>query len=280
MEKEPAKDLEQIKDLILNDEEYINHPVNQGERFRSYVFEVGDGEKKIVYFGSSHTTNPTDPLFEEIKQKFDEVKPDMVYIEGWEAINDNKEKAREGMKAKTLEEIKLEGEAHFALKLAVDAGTDFESPEPDFSKEIEYLLHQGFSKQDIFNFYVYRQIEQYQRENKERSLEDCKKYLRPYLDELNRESGWDEQELNNLEQDIFLDVDLESEKYRQQVDPIPWEGKSQTNLNEISRQSSNFRDRHMVERIATGLKEHNRLFAVYGSAHAIKQEPAVRALLD
>lgn len=273
--------VEELKDLILTNEQYKDQPFAHAEGERIYTFELTNGQKKILYFGSAHTNNPDDPIFEDIKKRFDELDPEIVYVEGWRSINDKKDAVREGAKNFSLEETKSEGESHFTLKLAVDADADFESPEPESSQEITYLIQKGFSKKDIFFYYIYRDIDQYQRQNKERSAEECKKYLKPYFKGMRRDSGWDDIELDALEQEVLTDLDVDDpEKYHAQVDPIPWEGKPQTVLNEISRNSNNFRDRYIFERIADGLNKYDRLFIVYGSAHAVKQEPALRALLE
>jgi len=280
-ENEKEINIENLKDLILTNEEYMNHPFAHTESERSYVFEINNGEKKIFYYGSSHTNESDDPIFKEIKKEFDRINPDIVYIEGWQSINNKKDTVRGVIKKESLDETKLEGENHFTLKLGIDAGKDFESPEPDFQKEIVYLLEKGFSKKDIFFFYTYRDIDQYQRQHKERKLEECKKYIESEFKIFRRDSGWDGAELDLLEKEIVAELDVNNtDKYHLQVDPIPWEGSSQTILNEVSRNSSNFRDEYIFERIAEGLKKHNKIFVVYGSAHAVKQEPALRALIE
>lgn len=267
------------QDLLLTDEQYRETAFAKNEQ-RSYVFELENGEKKIVYFGSSHTNDPEDPLFQQIQEKFQESAPEMVYIEGWRSANERKEQIRETLKKENIEDVKKEGESHFALKLAVDAGADFESPEPDFSDEINYLLEKGFSKKDIFYFYMYRDIDQYLRQNKNRSMDECAKYLRPYFARFKKDSDWEENELNLWQEEILSELNVEDdEKYNSAVDPIPWEGKPQIVLNEISRNSSNFRDRYILQRIIEGLKKYNKIFVVYGSAHAVKQEDALRAAI-
>ncbi len=268
------------ENFILTSEQYRDTLFAHSESERTYVFKIEKGEKVLVYFGSAHTNDSEDPIFDEIKAQFDLLKPDMVYIEGWRSVNDNKDKARAFFKDQSLEDLKTEGESHFALKLAIDSGIDFESPEPNFSEEINSLLEKGFSKKDIFYFYLYRDIDQYQRQNKNRNLDECKKYLEPYINRFRIDSGWESTEIDLYVEEIFSELDIDSEEYNRQVDPIPWEGKTQTAINEISRNSSNFRDKYIFERIKEGLKTHNRLFVVYGSAHAVKQEAALRALIE
>lgn len=272
--------MENLESKILSNAEYRDTPFARSESERTYVFQIENGEKKLVYFGSDHTNDPEDPIFGQIKEQFDLLKPDIVYVEGMRFINSNPSKAREIMSEVSTEESKKDGESHFALKLAIDAGTDFESPEPDFSEEIKFVLEKGFSNRDIFCFYIYRDIDQYLRQNKEVTIEECKKYLEPYIKRFRIDSDWESSEIDNYVEEIFSELDVnDHDKYNREVDPIPWEGKPQTVFNEISRNSSNFRDRYIFERIREGLKTHNKLFVVYGSAHAVKQEQALRSLM-
>jgi len=271
--------IEHLKELILTDEQYREHPFATTESERAYLLELKKGDKQLVYFGSPHIYDPEDPLFEEIQRKFVEFKPEIVYVEGREFINTQKDKVREVLGKESLESVKLDGESHYVLKLAVDAEIDFESPEPDFSKEIAALLEKGYVKKDIFTFYMYRVIDQYQRLHGEKSIEGCKKHLGNSFRQFRKESGWEAEELDKFESELVSELDIEDrKKYRRQVDPIPWEGNPQSVINEISRQSSSFRDRFILERITEGLKKYSRVFVIYGSAHAVKQEPALRSL--
>ncbi len=271
--------IERCKDLILTGEGYRDTPFAHAEA-RVYTFEITKGDKTLVYIGAPHTNDPADTLFADIEKSFEMAHPDMVYVEGWQAINAKKRAVENHMDILSLEDTKKEGESHFTLKLATDAGIDFESPEPDFTEEIAYILEKGFRPKDVYIFYMYRMIDQYIRQHEDPTQEGCRKYLELYIAEFRGASGWPESELDQLEQDIFSDITVgEPEKYKNAVDPIPWEGGTWGTLNDISSTSSNFRDRYMFERIVEGLKHHNKLFVVYGSAHAVKQEPALRAFL-
>ncbi len=274
------ENLERIKDLILTAEEYKETPFAAGRGKRTYVYEVENGEKKIVYFGAWHTNDPEDQLFDEIKAKFDEIQPDIVFIEGWWSINGRKDQVREALSKRNIEDIKTEGEPSFVLKLAVDAGIDFESPEPITPDEIIYLVEQGFSKRDIFFFYVYRDISQYQRQNENGTNEGCAEYLKPFIKNIRSSSGWSEEELDSFEKEVLAELDVnDHEKYHRQVDPIPWDDAPQTKINEITKASGVCRDRYMVERVVEAMKTHNKLFVVFGTAHAVMQEPAVREVM-
>lgn len=275
--------LEQAKALILSNEEYRHHPYATGEvQPGPYIFEVSEGTKTIEYFGANHTTDPNDPQFAQIAERLNELKPQIVYVEGMEGINGREEQVRTRMQTVSIEEAISHGESYYTLKLAVDAGIEFESPEPSHADEITHLINQGFSRQDIFNFYMYRVIHQYQRrKNEGLDTEECMQYVIPYMEHFKQASRWSSGEIESLKNHLFADLDVHThEKYGAQVDPIPWEGKPQTVINDISRASSHYRDEYIVERIGEGLKTHDRLFVVYGSAHAVKQEAALKSLLS
>jgi hypothetical protein len=274
-------EIARIKDLIMKLEDYPHTSYAREQEHQPYVLDLESEKKKLVYFGSPHINNPEDVIFDEIKKKFEETKPEMVYIEGWRKINFWKDKIREDMKDESLEDMKTKGESKYALKLAVDAGADFESPEPDLREEIEWHLKKGFSKHDIFSYYMYRTIDQYQRMHKEQSREDCEKYLAIYLDHLFESVDWSKEEFEFFKQDLFKNLEVENtKKYHDQVHPIPWEGLSLTNINMVSQSSNRFRDEYAVERIAEGLKKYDRMFVVYGASHAVILEPALRALME
>jgi hypothetical protein len=275
----PKRNMEAIKARILSDKEYLHHPFVTVERQRSYVFEVTKGSKYLSYFGSDHTTEIGDPLFPKIQKAFEDARPQLVLVEGMESINDSKEEVDEIARNISLRESMEFGESSYVLKLAIDSGVEFESPEPNFSLEIQMLLDKGYTKKDIFTFYAYRDIYQYQRDHKDRHMEALREFLAPILQKLRVSSKASQEEITSFTNELFSDIDLNSDKYAKESDPIPWPEHPQVVTNDISRASNDFRDRHIVERIAEALKNYDRVFVIYGATHAVKQEPAIRALL-
>jgi hypothetical protein len=82
-EPSPEKErMNKLKALILTPEQYRDHPFAHLEGDQSYVVECGQGEKKLVFFGSPHTNDPENPIFIKIREKFEEVGPEIVYVEG------------------------------------------------------------------------------------------------------------------------------------------------------------------------------------------------------
>jgi hypothetical protein len=269
-----------LKKLILTSAQYAETPFAHDEGERKYVYELNVGKKKLCYFGSDHSNDPDDTLFVDIKNTFERVNPDLVMIEGWGSINNQKERAIDRFGKISEGEAKEKGEPHFVLKLAIEAGVDFESPEPPLKAEVTYLIEQGFSHKDIFFYYLYRQVHQYQREHGQKlSVEDCLCDLKLEQSQFMQASGLDEVEVDNYFSRFMSELDInDTQKYGDLADPIPWPEKEQTVYNEISSGSSQFRDEYIYERIVSCLDTHDSVFVVYGSAHAVKLEPALKAL--
>ena len=178
------------------------------------------------------------------------------------------------------------------MKLAVDAGVDFESPEPDLKDEIAYLEEKGFERDAVFAFYVFRQLNQYTREKPQQDSTKAQKSISQYLEtlfyELQSATKWEgfEYSVEHVQRvgRTFWKHELDFIDPKvpiQYVDPIPWPDSldSYTKINEVAAVSSMFRDRYIVGRVAENLKEHKKIFIVYGSAHAVVEEPALREIM-
>jgi hypothetical protein len=272
--------LQSSKKLILSSESYAATPFAQSQDERMYMFDIEKGDVRIVYVGSEHVHDSENKVFSEIRKKFDTLRPDVVYVEGIERLNTHPEQVTAALIKMSEENACNEGENIFTAKLAAHAGIPCYSPEPKFADEIAHIENSNFAHRDIFNFYVYQMVYQYQRMHQERKLEECVKYIKDFVKDFRRVSHWDDAEISSLEQSVLEELDLDNvEKYATAVDPIPWEHRTQTATNQISRASSSFRDEFIFEQIARGAQTHKKILVVYGSAHAVTQEPALRAFL-
>lgn len=230
--------------------------------------------------------DPKNHLFGEIEAAFKEANPDIVFVEGVNVRGD-RDKFNERVKAATREEvIEHMGESGFTLKLGVDKGVEWRSPEPTDEDLYEDLLAKGFSRDQIFAWDVFHILPQYNRLMKK---EGFRNYVQGFIDRFKQTTNWEgfdysyERAIQLGEQILGRPIDVENElEATDFIDPIPWEEKKdkQTILNRIGEQSSLFRDRKIVSDIADALKTHKRVFVVYGASHAVMQEPALRKLLE
>jgi len=276
-----AETLEPVLTSIMTAEEY-----SYTEHATPYIFELQAGDKELRYFGSPHVRDPQNPLFAKIEAAFNEANPDIVFVEGVNPQED-KTKSDERMKAASREEaIEHMGESGFTLKLGVEKGIEWCSPEPTDEDVYNDLLAKGFSKDQIFTWNSFHILPQY---NLLMNKQGFKTYVRGYIDRFKQATNWEEfdysyeRAIQLGEQMLGRSVDVENEPDAADfIDPIPWDEKKekQTILNRISEAYSLFRDRKIVSDITDALKTHKRVFIVYGSSHAVMQEPALRKLLE
>jgi hypothetical protein len=271
---------DEILNSIMTAEEYseIMHAT-------PYIFELKVGDKELYYFGTPHSRDASDPIFKEIENAFNKVKPDIIFVEGIN-IKGDKSKFTEFVKSTALDEIiDRAGESGFTLKLGVETGKDWESPEPTDEDLYNDLLSKGFTRDEIFVWEVFHILPQYNRQMKR---DGFKKYVSRFIDRFREATNWEgfdytyERAIELGEQIFgeFVDVENDQEAL-DRIDPIPWKEKKdkQTVLNRISEASSVFRDRKIVSDILGAFKKHKKVFVVYGASHAVMQEPAFKRFI-
>lgn len=269
--------IESILSSIMTTEEY-----SKIEHDRPYIFELKSGSKELYYFGSPHMSDPSNPLFKEIEAAFNKANPDIVFVEGIN-IRGDKTKFNERVRSTSHEEaINMMGESGLTLKLGVDKGIDWESPEPTDEDLYNDLLSKGFTKDEVFAWDVFHILPQYNRQLKH---DGFKQYVSGFIDRFRKATNWENFDYSyeraiRLGEEIFGEnIDVENDtKALDRVDPIPWEDKkdNQTVLNRISAVSGLFRDRKIVKDILEAFDTHDRVFVVYGASHAAMQKPAFR----
>ena len=274
------ENLEAVLASIMTAEEY-----SKVEHATPYIFELKVEDQELLYFGSPHVRDFKNPLFGEIEAAFNEANPNIVFVEGVN-VRDDRNKFNERVKAATREEaVEHMGESGFTLKLGVDKGIEWRSPEPTDEDLYNNLLAKGFSKDQIFAWDVFHILPQY---NRLMDKQGFKKYVKGFIGRFKESTNWKgfdysyERAIQLGEQILGKSIDVENEPEALDfIDPIPWEEKKdkQTTLNRIGEASSLFRDKKIVSDIADALKTHKRVFVVYGASHAAMQEPALRKAL-
>ncbi|HEY4506582.1 MAG TPA: hypothetical protein VJH71_00210 [Candidatus Paceibacterota bacterium] len=251
-----------------------------------YVFDVTNGNKKLVYFGAAHSNRPDDKMFDQIREKFEKFEPELVFVEGCGSLVKDKKAASEWVRDFGDDDtiIRKEGENIFMIKLAVEAGVDFDSPEPDYEREINHLLEKGFGKEEIFAYYMYRHIEQWHRIPEAPPIA---KYLGHTKDEFEEVTDWQDfdyslEHLNEIGKRIWGESGKFSNYNNSRTDPTPWQPARGvwTEVNRIAQESSYFRDRYIVARIEEALNKVDKLFVVFGASHAYMQEPVIRKMFS
>lgn len=269
--------IETILKSIMTAEEYgrIKHEI-------PYRFVLQAGGKELHYFGSDHIKDKSSPMFSEIEESFLLANPEVVFVEG---ISGDRTEFEERIKKMSRNEvIEKFGEPSFTLKLATERGIDWWCPEPAWEAFFEELLGYGFTKDEIFTWYVLRSLSQY---NKKIHSEGFKKYASGYVERLKRNTNWPdfdytfEHAMNSGEKIIGKKIDVENMEFNY-VSPVPRAGreKLETVLNRVATASTFIRDRKIVSDIIKAFEKYNKVFIVYGASHAVMQEPALKKFFE
>jgi hypothetical protein len=278
MEQE-RRNLEPVLASIMTHEAYA-----ETRHGRPYIFELNHGPKELCYVGAGHTNNPDSPLFDQIEASFEKAQPEMVFVEGFSTHMDKNEFNEQIKTASREQVIEQMGESGFTIKLGVEHGLDWHSPEPTDKEQYAYLVDQGFSHDEIFAWDIVHMLPQYYRQVKKTTFQE---YVEQYRLRFIENTEWEnfdysyDRAVELIEGIVGHSFEVNSEEEAKDfVDPIPWEDKKvrQTVFNRLSAASNLLRDRKIVTDIANALETYDRLFVVYGASHAVMQEPALRKL--
>ncbi len=272
-----------IKSLLMPLEEY---PKQRLPDEHIYTIKTSDG-RELYYFGVTHYRDPSNPIFSQIKTEFGKFNPDIVFVEGNNSLR-TENRNRVIAKFKELEGdelIHLYGESGFLARLASEKGVYVDSPEPALGDQLQRYFKEGFTKDEIFTFYMIRFIQQRLRVPEPRP--SVEKFALNKLKELERETGWSDFDFSithliQIGKEIWgeeFNIDGNNLGSLIHANPDESTGYKKTIINKIARVASEFRDEYMVGEIIKTLQKYRRLFVVYGFSHAIIQEPALRELL-
>ena len=257
---------------------------NKSERF----FELTNVDRALAFYGSTHSNDSGNPMFEEIRQKFTDFKPDIVLVEGVGDFEKRKKRIiAEMSKVNDKQVINNNSEPGFVMKLAVDNNVDFDCPEPEWSNEIMSLEVSGFSKESIFAQQFFQRVRQYCREIRDGVKFDFNEEMNDFVGRFQMVTNWPDfdysinhaDEISKKTWGRGIDV-ADLSFYDKMVDPLPWPGRpfQGTEIKKAARESTILRDKNIVARIAETLKKHKRIFVVYGKDHAVSQKPALEYL--
>ncbi|MDO8572570.1 MAG: hypothetical protein Q7S11_02235 [bacterium] len=266
--------LEEIKSLIhsYDDWEDIkNKP-------RPYVFAINKPEQSLVYFGSTHSRESNNEQFIILEKEWEQFlkktgeENRVVFVEGGlRTVRSTKEEA-----------ILKDSESGFITYLANQATIEIVCPEPDRNTERKELLKE-FTKEEIQYYYFARTIPSWHEVRKTSDvnfadhLDRYKQELRKGVDDEWRDFDFSLENMRSIHRKIF-----HSEFDEQDIDYIKKILNPTTEesvVNKVARASSAFRDVNIISKIEEYWNLGKSIFAVFGFAHAVTEEPALRKLL-
>lgn len=251
---------------IMSFEEYVKkpHPV-------PYILRLSFGKGRLVYFGAKHTFDPNDAEIAQMEKAWLRLRPDVAFFEG--ADPENAPAA-----VMTRQEIARGGEPSFVLFLATRDRVPVKTLEPFRGDEIAVLLRK-YSPEEVKVFYVLRQIPQFKQGRRNETIEVYTQNVLDWLSlrpELKGAPGTIA-ELQTSSSRLLPQLSDWREVPQAWFDPAG--SSSLAYLNDISRQLSEFRDRHMLTLLTEHVRQGKRVFAAVGASHVVMQERALRAAI-
>ena len=243
---------------LLTSEEYgtlvDSHP-------RPYIVELEtQNGGALLFYGSEHTQNPNDPQIADIQTRWDNFHPTVALVE-----------SRLGFFFQGFQSpVEEYGEMGWAFSLARKDKVPVYTWEIPREREIQYTLEK-YPKEQVALFYILRPYFSNFRFGKPDNPDAV---AADYIKERSNYPGI-ENVITNVEQiDSIWGRDFPNEAdWRDTSDQFGLPGY----LGEIAVRSNEARDEHFVRVIIDLVQKGERVFAIAGSSHAVKLEPALRA---
>jgi hypothetical protein len=254
-----------------------------------YVYSITGLGKQLFVYGSRHFSDEKSPLFAEVCQSFERLRPTLLLTETIREIRSTyPEQKKQEFYAKVAgmsrQEAVQMSEGRLGVKLALECGAAVRGLEPSLGLQMQYLLDRGFTKVDILSFFIFSTLSVSHLYSETMTPLELAAYR---LGMLSGESDWssDELQLDIVERrcrEIFGEFPVADHAwFSPRVDPTTSRQKREFSvINEVCIADTEFRDIHFVKEIARGLNEYDIVFVLYGASHAAMQERSLRALFE
>jgi hypothetical protein len=251
-------------------------------------FSVEGPKSRLLFFGCRHVWDLEDPMFSEIVALADTTKPDLFLVEGLQGLRRDAPVLQRQKWLKDISSLPLKeavhsfGERGFVINYAIERNIPVECPEPKFREEVQHIIQQGFSRDGIVGYYVYRMVHQWLNSRNVPSIAD---YLAPTINELKALTEWADYDWS------FAKIAALSEKfwkaplklddarfYSKGVSPFTARKCADAiETNEVCAASGLFRDQAIAEAILSARNWARSIFVVFGSGHSYTLEDALKA---
>ena len=243
---------------ILTGEEYSalidTHP-------RPYIVEIEtQNGGTILLYGSEHTQSPNDPQVADIQERWNDFQPTVALVEG-----------RLGFFVQGFQNpVEEYGETGWAFWLARKDNVPAYTWEAPREREIQYALEE-YPKEQVALFYILRPYFSNFRFGKP---DDPDAVAAGYIRERSDYPGIENTISSVDEIDIIWQRDFPDEAdWRNTSDQFGLPGY----LGEIANRSGEARDEHFVRVLIDLVQKGERVFAIAGSSHSVKLQPALQA---
>ena len=242
---------------ILTFAEYaaIRHPT-------PYVVDVTRDGSRLVLIGVRHSSDPAQPIFDQLEAAFARLAPTFALHEG----------TPPAIEPDRIVAIRRHGEAGLVRHLAARAGIETASMDIPLPEEAA-MLRRELALDDALVFLVVRQLASF---NRKTARMDFDAYFGEFFDLIAPGLGlaaldWPRIEAAHVR---VLGRPLAPRRVTAaETDPT----RDALPTQRIARRSNRLRDEHMLRQMVDALARHERVLATIGVSHAVMLEPALRS---
>jgi hypothetical protein len=237
---------------------------------RPYVLRFKREKGALLYFGVGHAYRYDDAQIAELEREFTEFRPTLILNES--GTPPAAETAKEA--------VEKYGEPGLMSFLAKKNNIPIKSLDAPRMEEIKYIVStKRWTLEQVMLFYILRRIPE---NNKKTSPNSPDVMVEEALKASAKTPGFESlpKTLAEFEASVkkYLPTVADWRRIDQKIfDPNPDLGNF---TNDIADASVNFRGKFMVKLLAAEVEKGERVFAVVGASHVVKQERALKKLLD
>lgn len=224
-----------------------------------YVLALESGGGALCYFGGWHSRERSDPQLADIRARWEAFRPTVALCEG---------RSRGYFLGPLIPRFAGYPEPALVHALARQDGVPLHSLEPSYADEVDALLREGFAPRLVALYFTLRVYasERAGRRDEALALELAAKRC----------------DVVGLRGALRTAADLD-DAWRESGGEGDWRElageESAPSLADIGDASRRLRGEHMVRALVALVRRGERVFAVVGSGHVIRQEPALREAL-
>ena len=233
---------------------------------RPYILRFNADKGALLYFGIGHVYRKDDPQIARLESEFLAFKPTLLLHES----------GTPSVAATAEETIEKYGEPGLLMFFAKKHNLPIKSLDPARMDEIKHLMNlKRWSMEQIFLFYVLRRIPQ---NNQKVAPQSPDAIVQSALDQTAKAPGFESlpktlSEFDALAKKHFPQVKDWRAIEQRYFDPNPDLGHF---TNDIADASVQYRGRFMIRLLEAEVAKGERVFAVVGASHVVKQERALK----
>lgn len=228
-----------------------------------YILEIETTDGALLYYGSSHTRDPDDPQIRDMLDRWRGFQPTV-------AVTENRGGFHPGAFRGAVRSL---GEFAVAIEQAGQAAIPVWSLEPTWEEEIAEVTS-VYSPAEATLFYTLRVF--LSERGSDRSPDSVESLARELLQKRGSRPGL-EGSLTSLDamDALWRAVFGDPRDWRELPPEAIWPGTEDTRLQAISRHVNRVRDRNAARTILELVRQGERVFAIAGGSHVVKQEPVL-----